>query len=302
MLDGGNPSNAYTCVPNACTRADGGSNICLDRGRSCAAPEVGACSGKSSGEACGPALNAPSWLPGGSGKCTANFVCADIDGGNRQALTCYYYGDGGGTVDASPEATWGGPFDNAGSDAGSDSIADAGFDASADASDANQSELDAGTSMSPGTHGGSCGCRVAGQSSGGPWRSATGLLLAACALFGARRTRSRQRRRHERRVLDGFAVDGGCVHHGPGATFARSALGPAREWWWSRIEQFDGSELQKACEDTQRFVAFQRAHVEDHLDSAVAVHERDEIARPWVERQPAQAVQRDTQTRDGEER
>ena len=55
----------------------------------------------------------------------------------------------------------------------------------------------------------------------------------------------------------------------------------------SRIAQIDGSDVQQAREDAERFVPpkLRHADVENRFDGAMAVHEREEVRRPCIERQ-----------------
>jgi hypothetical protein len=159
----------------------------------CIAPEVEACAARSSGEAC-------AW-DGGMGTCESA-LCMDADSGTFVTTLACRSGGGGG-LDASSDIA----SDDVHSDAGSDAISEPGSDdvisdapsdaggeasaeASADASDANSGELEGGMSGVPTPHGSGSSCSAAGGSSSGASRSMTGLLLATCVLFGARRRAS----------------------------------------------------------------------------------------------------------------
>ena len=71
----------------------------------------------------------------------------------------------------------------------------------------------------------------------------------------------------------------------------------------SRVAQVDGSEAEQMREDAGRFVPpkFCYADVENRLDGALAVHEREEVRGPCIERQEPQALQGEREPRDGEQ-
>jgi hypothetical protein len=72
----------------------------------------------------------------------------------------------------------------------------------------------------------------------------------------------------------------------------------------SGVAQLDGSELEQVREEAKRLapLQFRPGDVEDRLDGAVAVHEREEVRGPCVERQVAQALRGDGEPRNGEQR
>ena len=55
----------------------------------------------------------------------------------------------------------------------------------------------------------------------------------------------------------------------------------------SWFAQIDGSEAEQLREDGEHFVPpkLRSADVENRLDGAVAVHERQDVCRQWIERQ-----------------
>jgi hypothetical protein len=135
-------------------------------------PEVEACSAKSSGEIC--------LLDAGHGTCHSA-LCYNVDSGtNADSLVCF--STVGGPV-ASPDAISGSDAD---SDANSlDGSSDAGSVENPDAGPASPGAVDSGTSSVPAAHG-EGGCSTAGSSSGA-LSSVASLLLAAFAIFRARR-------------------------------------------------------------------------------------------------------------------